>query len=115
MTPTGAAILRYLSPSPLGGPARGTLARIGIGCGTRQTKGRPNILRAVAFSDAKLVAGEAALKDSRACIQVHGGMGYTWEVPAHYYLKRTWVLNSVFGSPEDHADEVAERVGVAAA
>jgi alkylation response protein AidB-like acyl-CoA dehydrogenase len=68
-----------------------------------------------AVGAAKLVAGEAALKDSRACIQVHGGMGYTWEVPAHYYLKRTWVLNSVFGGVDDHADEVAERVGVAAA
>jgi len=68
-----------------------------------------------AVGAAKLVAGESALKNSRACIQVHGGMGYTWEVPAHYYLKRTWVLNSVFGGVDDHADEVAERVGVAAA
>jgi len=68
-----------------------------------------------AVGAAKLVAGESALKNSRACIQVHGGMGYTWEVPAHYFLKRTWVLNSVFGTVDDHADEVAERVGVAAA
>jgi len=68
-----------------------------------------------AVGAAKLVAGEAALKNSRACIQVHGGMGYTWEIPAHYYLKRTWVLNSIFGSIDDHADEVAERVGVTAA
>ena len=67
-----------------------------------------------AVGAAKLVAGEAAMKNSRACIQVHGGMGYTWEVPAHYYLKRTWVLGSIFGSVDDHADEVAERVGVAA-
>ena len=37
---------------------------------------------------AKLVAGENAMKNARACIQVHGGMGYTWEIPAHYYLKR---------------------------
>lgn len=68
-----------------------------------------------AVSAAKLVSGEAALKNSRACIQVHGGMGYTWEVPAHYYLKRTWVLGSIFGTADDHADAVAERVGVAAA
>jgi alkylation response protein AidB-like acyl-CoA dehydrogenase len=68
-----------------------------------------------AVGAAKLVAGESALKNSRACIQIHGGMGYTWEIPAHYYLKRTWVLNSIFGTPEDHADEVSERVGVAAA
>ncbi len=58
VTPTGAAILRHLEPGPLGGPARGTLARVGVGCGTRETKGRPNILRALAFSDVKTVPGE---------------------------------------------------------
>ena len=45
-----------------------------------------------AVRGAKLNAGEAALRNARSCIQIHGGMGYTWEVPAHYYLKRTWVL-----------------------
>jgi alkylation response protein AidB-like acyl-CoA dehydrogenase len=63
-----------------------------------------------AVSSAKLTAGEAAMKNARACIQVHGGMGYTWEVPAHYYLKRTWVLESVFGTVDEHAERVAERV-----
>jgi len=64
-----------------------------------------------AVSAAKINAGEAAWKNARACIQVHGGMGYTWEVPAHYFLKRAWVLESVFGGVEEHADAVAERVG----
>ncbi len=68
-----------------------------------------DVVRAVA--SAKLVAGEAALRNARGCIQIHGGMGYTWEVPAHYYLKRTWVLESVFGRSEEHADRAAERVG----
>jgi alkylation response protein AidB-like acyl-CoA dehydrogenase len=64
-----------------------------------------------AVSAAKINAGEAAWKNARACIQVHGGMGYTWEVPAHYFLKRAWVLESVFGGVEEHADLVAEQVG----
>ncbi len=68
-----------------------------------------DVVRAVA--SAKLVTGEAAMKNARACIQIHGGMGYTWEVPAHYYLKRSWVLESVFGRSEEHADRAAERVG----
>ncbi len=63
-----------------------------------------------AVSVAKLTAGEAALKNARACIQVHGGMGYTWEVPAHYYLKRAWLLESLFGNGEDHAETVADCV-----
>jgi alkylation response protein AidB-like acyl-CoA dehydrogenase len=64
-----------------------------------------------AAASAKLCAGEAAIKNARACIQVHGGMGYTWEVPAHYYLKRAYVLENVFGTAEEHAEGVAERLG----
>lgn len=60
-----------------------------------------------AVSAAKLMAGEAAMKNSRACIQVHGGMGYTWEIPAHYYMKRSWVLENVFGGVEEHAEVLA--------
>ena len=45
---------------------------------------------------ARVVAGEAAMKNARACIQVHGGMGYTWEMPPHWYLKRTWALGTLF-------------------
>lgn len=41
-----------------------------------------------AVSTARLLCSEAALKNSRTCIQVHGGMGYTWEMQPHYYLKR---------------------------
>jgi len=59
---------------------------------------------------AKLVAGEAAVKNARACIQVHGGMGYTWEVPVHYYLKRAYVLASQFGDAEERAGDVARRL-----
>jgi len=62
-----------------------------------------------AVASAKLCAGEAALQNARACIQVHGGMGYTWEVPAHWYLKRTWVLETVFGDVEEHALRLAEH------
>jgi len=64
-----------------------------------------------AVSTAKLVAGEAAMKNSRSCVQVHGGMGYTWEMPVHYYLKRTWVLENVFGGVEEHALHVADAIG----
>jgi len=66
---------------------------------------------ALAVASAKIVAGEAALKNARACIQIHGGMGYTWEIPAHYYLKRAWVCENLFGTVDEHADRVAESVG----
>lgn len=63
-----------------------------------------------AAATAKLIASEAAMKNARACIQIHGGMGYTWEIPAHYYFKRAWVLESSFGTGEEHSALLAEKV-----
>lgn len=40
---------------------------------------------------ARLLADEAAVRGARDCLQVHGGMGFTWEVDVHLYLKRAWV------------------------
>ncbi len=56
---------------------------------------------------AKLLADEAAIANARAAIQVHGGMGYTWEVPVHLYLKRARVHATTFGTPADHAAALA--------
>ncbi|MGP3687762.1 acyl-CoA dehydrogenase family protein [Streptomyces sp. IBSNAI002] len=40
---------------------------------------------------AKLLADEAAVANARDCLQVHGGMGFTWEADVHLHLKRAWV------------------------
>ena len=72
-----------------------------------------SIARAV--SSAKLVAGEAALKNAATCIQIHGGMGFTWEVPAHYFLKRARVLECVFGTGPEHAERSANLLAERAA
>lgn len=58
-------------------------------------------------SGAYLIASRAADKNARACLQIHGGMGYTWEMPVHYYLKRAWVLRTQFGPIEEHAERIA--------
>jgi alkylation response protein AidB-like acyl-CoA dehydrogenase len=63
-----------------------------------------------AVRGARLLAAEAAVKNARSCIQIHGGMGYTWEVPDHYYLKRAMVLQNSFGDDRDHAAAIAEIV-----
>lgn len=62
-------------------------------------------LRAVAA--AKLLADEAAVANGRAAVQVHGGMGFTWEVPVHFFLKRAWLHATEFGTAEDHAEDLA--------
>jgi alkylation response protein AidB-like acyl-CoA dehydrogenase len=64
-----------------------------------------DVARAVAA--AKMLAGETAITNGKTATQVHGGMGFTWEVDVHLYLKRAWVLDTVFGSVDEHAEAVA--------
>ncbi|MEV5171624.1 acyl-CoA dehydrogenase family protein [Streptomyces flaveolus] len=40
---------------------------------------------------ARLLADEAAVRGARARLQVHGGMGFTWEADVHLHLRRAWV------------------------
>ncbi len=61
-----------------------------------------------AVRGAKLLAAEVAVENARTCIQIRGGMGYTWEVSDHYYLKRAMVLQNTFGDDRDHAEMIAE-------
>ena len=63
-----------------------------------------------ATSVAKLTAGDAAIRNGKGAIQVHGGMGFTWEVDAHLFLKRAWALDTAFGSVEHHAALMADRL-----
>jgi alkylation response protein AidB-like acyl-CoA dehydrogenase len=60
-----------------------------------------------AVAGAKLLADEAATANGRSCVQVHGGMGFTWEIPVHYFLKRAWLHATEFGTAEEHAQDVA--------
>ncbi len=55
---------------------------------------------------AKLVATEAAVANSAAAIQVHGGMGITAECLVHFYLKRAHVLDAIGGSLRDQQARV---------
>jgi alkylation response protein AidB-like acyl-CoA dehydrogenase len=56
---------------------------------------------------AKITAGSAAVANAKSAIQVHGGMGFTWEIDAHLYLKRALVLDTAFGSADEHCAAVA--------
>jgi alkylation response protein AidB-like acyl-CoA dehydrogenase len=56
---------------------------------------------------ARLVASHAADLATRTCIQVHGGMGFTWELDAHLFLKRSLVLDTAFGGVEGAYEAVA--------
>ena len=60
---------------------------------------------------AKLLADEAAVGNAWTAIQVHGGMGFTWEVPLHLHLKRARVHSTTFGTPAAHAAALAAYAG----
>jgi alkylation response protein AidB-like acyl-CoA dehydrogenase len=64
----------------------------------------------VAAAGAKLLADEAAIANGRSCIQVHGGMGFTWEIPAHLAYKRARVLATQFGTDDELAESLAESL-----
>jgi alkylation response protein AidB-like acyl-CoA dehydrogenase len=70
-----------------------------------EDEGIGNADRAVA--GAKQLADEAACGNARSCVQVHGGMGFTWEVPVHFLLKRAWLQATEFGTADEHAEELA--------
>ncbi|MFJ5828900.1 acyl-CoA dehydrogenase family protein [Streptomyces sp. NPDC093089] len=59
----------------------------------------------VEIAGAKLLADEAATGNARDCLQVFGGMGFTWEADVHLHLKRAWV-RARLGMTGARAEEV---------
>ena len=45
-------------------------------------------------------------------IQIHGGIGFTWEHPAHLYFKRAKSSELLFGDPTYHREQLAQRIGI---
>ncbi len=70
------------------------------------------------LSDAQLafvVASRAAVFAVESCIHIHGGIGFTWEHSAHWYLRRARVNASLLGPSGAHRAAIAESAGLAAA
>ena len=59
-------------------------------------------------SIAKSYVGETAGRVVQACVQMHGGIGVTWEHDLHLYLRRVTLYRSTFGTPEEHNLRVYE-------
>ncbi len=64
-----------------------------------------------AASVAKSVIGDAFMRAATENIQIHGGMGYTWENDAHLYYKRARSADVFFGTPSAHRLRLADRLG----
>ena len=66
----------------------------------------------LAAAVAAAVCQDAALRTAHETIQLHGGIGFTWEHQAHYYLRRVLGDEGLFGSSRDHRAAVGDLVGV---
>jgi alkylation response protein AidB-like acyl-CoA dehydrogenase len=69
----------------------------------------------LAASMAKAYASDAGWRVTAAALQVHGGIGFTWEHDLHFFLKRARTDGVLFGTAREHRERVAELVGLAAA
>jgi alkylation response protein AidB-like acyl-CoA dehydrogenase len=68
----------------------------------------------VAVALAKSACCEAAVTAAQECVQLHGGIGFTWEHPAHLYLKRAKAASVAYGTPGAHRAALAALVDLPA-
>ena len=66
----------------------------------------------LAVSVAKAYAGDAGRRVPRAALQVHGGIGFTWEHDLHFFLKRGEANAHAYGDSTEHRDRVASLAGL---
>jgi alkylation response protein AidB-like acyl-CoA dehydrogenase len=60
-----------------------------------------------AASMAKAYSSDAGWRVTTSSLQVHGGIGFTWEHDLHFYLKRAKTNELLYGSPREHRERVA--------
>ena len=67
---------------------------------------------ALGASMAKAYAADAGWRVTASALQVHGGIGFTWEHDLHWFLKRARTDGALFGSARQHRDRVAALAGL---
>ena len=82
-------------------------AYYGLWCAAEQNDELPSVA-----SLAKAYCSEAYFHATAENIQIHGGIGFTWEHPAHLYFKRAKSSELLFGDPTYHRELLAQRIGI---
>jgi alkylation response protein AidB-like acyl-CoA dehydrogenase len=67
---------------------------------------------ALAAAMAKAYASDAGWRVCSSSLQVHGGIGFTWEHDLHFFLKRAKVDALLWGSASEHREAIAQRSAV---
>jgi alkylation response protein AidB-like acyl-CoA dehydrogenase len=68
---------------------------------------------AEAASMAAVHCSDAFYRSAADTIQIHGGMGFTWEHDSHLYFKRARCSQGMFGDPSFHCERMAQAIGLA--
>src|SRR3712207_3014981 len=66
----------------------------------------------IAAALAKSYCPEAYTHAAKENIQIHGGIGFTWEHDAHLHLRRAKSSELLFGGPAEHRSRLADLVGI---
>jgi alkylation response protein AidB-like acyl-CoA dehydrogenase len=82
-------------------------AYYGLWCASEMNDELPSVA-----SLAKAYCSEAYFHATAENIQIHGGIGFTWEHPAHLYFKRAKSSELLFGDPTYHRELLAQRIGL---
>jgi len=82
-------------------------AYYGLWCAAEMNDELPSVA-----SLAKAYCSEAYFHATAENIQIHGGIGFTWEHPAHLYFKRAKSSELLFGDPTYHREQLAQRIGI---
>jgi alkylation response protein AidB-like acyl-CoA dehydrogenase len=82
-------------------------AYYGMWCAAEMNEELPSVA-----SLAKAYCSEAYFHAAAENIQIHGGIGFTWEHPAHLYFKRAKSSELIFGDPTYHRELLATRIGI---
>ncbi|MFA5883228.1 MAG: acyl-CoA dehydrogenase [Acidimicrobiia bacterium] len=65
--------------------------------------------RTLTAASAAALALDAAFENAKDCVQIHGGIGFTWEHDAHVYLRRSMAMRALAGEPTVWRARAAER------
>jgi alkylation response protein AidB-like acyl-CoA dehydrogenase len=82
-------------------------AYYGMWCAAEMNDELPSVA-----SLSKAYCSEAYFHAAAENIQIHGGIGFTWEHPAHLYFKRAKSSELLFGDPTYHRELLAQRIGI---
>ena len=82
-------------------------AYYGMWCASEMNDELPSVA-----SLSKAYCSEAYFHAAAENIQIHGGIGFTWEHPAHLYFKRAKSSELLFGDPTYHRELLAQRIGI---